>query len=238
MPRAILFSDFDGTITLEDSNNYVTDKYGMGFDSREELNTIMKHEKVTFKEGFYDMLVSIAYNGHTMDECMATLVADIKLDSGFTETLKWCVSNDVDVVVVSSGMEIIIEALLKQLVGDELSKYITVYANSHTTSDIKDLVENDGGWRIKWRDESSFGHDKNESIKHYVEAVFPEGTKRGPLFYSGDGVSDISASRSCDFLYAKRDMDLVDICIKDGIPFTEFDSFQDILRDMKDKLSI
>lgn len=236
MPKAILFSDFDGTITLEDSNNHVTDKFGMGYDARENLNVQMKHENVSFKDGFYNMLVSVAHKGHTMEECIDELVTEIKLDDGFKETLNWCVSNDVDVVVVSSGMQIIINALLKKLVGDDLSKYITIYSNSHKFSEIDDLVENDGGWRINWRDDSSFGHDKNESIIHYVQKAYPDESKRGLLFYSGDGVSDISASRSCDILYAKKGMDLVDICIKDKIPYIEFDSFKDILSDMKSKI--
>lgn len=237
MPKAVLFSDFDGTITLEDSNDHITDKFGLGYDARQELNAEMKTKRMTFKHGFYQMLVSIAHSGYTMDQCIEVLLREIKLDSGFKETLQWCVAHDVDVVVVSSGMEIIIRALLNKLVGDDLAKHLTVYANGHKVSNIDDLVENDGAWRIDWRDDSSFGHDKNESIKHYVAQAYPNGTERGTLFYAGDGVSDISASRSCDVLYAKKGMDLVDICIHDQIPFVEFSSFADILDDMKTKLA-
>lgn len=235
-PRAVLFSDFDGTITLQDSNDMLTDTLGMGREERLKLGALMKDQSLSFSEGFYKMLVSVSHAGHTIDECIDLLLQNVRLDEGFKTTLEWCVDNDVDVVVVSSGMQIVIEALLQKLVGPQLSKSIVVYSNVHTHDDFADPVANDGNWRIKYRDSSSFGHDKNESIKHYINKVYGDAESRGPLFYAGDGVSDISASRSCDFLYAKHGLDLVDICIKDEIPFVEFTNFEDILSDMQKRL--
>ena len=36
-PKVIFFTDFDGTITLQDTNDYITDNYGMGGDKRHAI---------------------------------------------------------------------------------------------------------------------------------------------------------------------------------------------------------
>jgi 2-hydroxy-3-keto-5-methylthiopentenyl-1-phosphate phosphatase len=48
--------------------------------------------------------------------------------------------------------------------------------------------------------DSSFGHDKSLEIRPY--ANLPEG-ERPTLFYAGDGVSDLSAAKETDLLFAK-----------------------------------
>lgn len=47
---------------------------------------------------------------------------------------------------------------------------------------------------------SGFGHDKSLEIRPY--ANLPEG-QRPVLFYAGDGVSDLSAAKETDLLFAK-----------------------------------
>ena len=47
---------------------------------------------------------------------------------------------------------------------------------------------------------SSFGHDKALEIRPY--ANLPD-DKRPVLFYAGDGVSDLSAAKETDLLFAK-----------------------------------
>lgn len=48
---------------------------------------------------------------------------------------------------------------------------------------------------------SSYGHDKSLQIQPY--ANLPDG-ERPILFYAGDGVSDLSAARETDLLFAKE----------------------------------
>lgn len=42
------------------------------------------------------------------------------------------------------------------------------------------------------------------------------------MFYAGDGVSDLSAARESDLLFAKEGMDLVSFCVRENVPFTTF----------------
>ena len=48
---------------------------------------------------------------------------------------------------------------------------------------------------------SGFGHDKSLTIRPYANLP---ADKRPTLFYAGDGVSDLSAARETDLLYAKK----------------------------------
>lgn len=52
---------------------------------------------------------------------------------------------------------------------------------------------------------SHFGHDKSLAIRPYAAhiAKLPE-IERPTLFYAGDGVSDLSAARETDLLFAKK----------------------------------
>ena len=43
------------------------------------------------------------------------------------------------------------------------------------------------------------------------------------MVYCGDGVSDISAARETDLLFAKKGRDLVKHCLQENVPFYPFD---------------
>ncbi|BFZ55210.1 Pdp3-interacting factor 1 [Savitreella phatthalungensis] len=213
----IVFSDFDGTITLQDSNDYMTDNVGFGKERRVHLNQEVLHDRMSFRDSFDEMLASVKL---PFDECKQLLLDNIRLDPGFKTFFEWCRSKDIPVVVLSSGMKPIIRALLTKLVGDAASE-IDIVAN-----DV-DVDEKTGEWKILFHDDSHFGHDKSLAIRPY--AALPEG-ERPKMVYCGDGVSDLSAARETDLLFAKEGRDLVTYCVKEGMPFTEFDSFADIHR--------
>ncbi|KAH3663441.1 hypothetical protein WICMUC_005967 [Wickerhamomyces mucosus] len=220
---AIIFTDFDGTVTLQDSNDYLTDTLGFGYDQRKVYNDQILEGDISFRYAFSKMLESI----HTpFDECINILLEKVQLDPGFKETFEWAQENDIPIIVVSSGMKPIIRALLLKLVGEESIDKIEIVSN-----DTK--VNDDGSWEIVYRDETSFGHDKSRAIIPYREA------RKSPqkLFYCGDGVSDLSAAKETDLLFAKRGKDLVTYCRREKIPFTQFDSFKDILKDIKSVLN-
>lgn len=217
-PPAIVFTDFDGTVTLQDSNDYLTENIGFGRPARLAVNELILNETMSFRQGFQKMLDSI----HApLDECIDILLKSIDLDPGFVDFYKWCESQGVPVVVVSSGMKPIIEALLTKLVGKEAIENIEILAN-----DLE--VKPDNSWDVVFRDDSSFGHDKSKSIREYLAEKKYNSSNVPLMFYSGDGVSDISAAKETNLLLAKHGKDLIIYCKRDGIPYTEFNDFKDI----------
>ncbi|KAF8730661.1 hypothetical protein AX14_005305 [Amanita brunnescens Koide BX004] len=224
--RFVVLSDWDGTITNYDSNDYMTDNLGFGSEKRREGNLNVLHGKATFRDAFREMLDSVAANGHTFDECKDVLRKKILLDVGFKDFYAWCKTNDVPVIIVSSGMAPIIRAVLSNLVGDEDANEIEIIAND---ADVRP----DGSWEIKYRHPSSgYGHDKSQAILPYRQLPNPP-----ILFFFGDGVSDISAARHADVLFVKDkpdgDNDLATYCKQHGIRHILFEDFSKALNVVK-----
>ncbi|KAI9876463.1 MAG: hypothetical protein M1830_006457 [Pleopsidium flavum] len=229
-PKCIFFTDFDGTITLQDSNDYMTDNLGFGQELRRQGNLSVLEGRASFRDSFTEMLDSIKT---PFPECVKTLCDNIKLDPSFKDFYKWAKENNVPVIVLSSGMTPIIRALLVHLVGPEANE-IEIIAN-----DVQDRPgkrkDQEGGWQIVFHDDSHFGHDKSLAIRPYAERIakLPE-NERPTLFYAGDGVSDLSAARETDLLFARKGHDLVSYCEREGVPFTVFEDWKSILATTRD----
>lgn len=72
--------------------------------------------------------------------------------------------------------------------------------------------------------------DKSLTIRPYREHFDKNPNEPRPtMFYAGDGVSDLSAARETDLLFAKKDHDLVVYCEREGVPFTVFEDWSSIL---------
>lgn len=217
---AIVFTDWDGTVTLQDSNDYLTENLGFGRPRRLEINDEILNGVKSFKDGFSEMLKSIPT---PFPECIEYLFTRVDLDPGFKEFYTWCVSKNIPVVVISSGMTPIIKALLGNLVGVTVVEDIEIISNS-----VK-IDEDTGKWEIVYRDpDTGFGHDKSKSIREYLAIKGYTAANRPQLFYCGDGVSDLSAAKETDLLFAKRGRDLITYCKREGIPYTEFGDFKEI----------
>ncbi|KAI0132081.1 HAD-like domain-containing protein [Xylariales sp. AK1849] len=224
-PKAIFFTDFDGTITLQDSNDYMTDNLGFGTVLRKKGNEDVLCGRKTFRHSFQEMIDSI---DTPFDKCIETLLANVQLDPAFKAFNTWCRENNVPVVVLSGGMQPVIRALLGHLVGEEEEvKGMQIVSNDVAAKEGRS-INDEGGWNIVFHDDSDFGHDKSLEIRPY--AALP---KRPVMFYAGDGVSDLSAAKETDLLFAKAGRDLVTYCIRENVPYTEFHDFSDIHKVVK-----
>ena len=166
-------------------------------------------------------------------ECIRLLCQNIKLDPGFSDFYKWSRKAKVPVVVLSSGMVPIIRALLMELVGPTASD-IEIVANEVVDKPPK-TKDQEGGWDCQFHDDSGFGHDKSLTIRPYARYFTEHPDEPRPtMLYAGDGVSDLSAAKETDLLFAKKGRDLVTYCEREGIPFTVFEDWSSILQTTKD----
>ncbi|VUC33373.1 unnamed protein product [Clonostachys rosea] len=222
-PKFIFFTDFDGTVTTADSNDFMTDNLGFGKARRVESNKGVLFGHVHFRDSFQEMLDSI---NTPFNECLEILKKNIVLDPGFAEFYNWSRENNVPIVILSGGMEPVIRALLDILLGPGWD--IQIVSNDVASREGKDLNEK-GGWTIKFHDDSIHGHDKSIEIRKYSSLP-----NRPTLFYAGDGVSDLSAAKETDLLFAKADKDLVTYCENEKVPFVTFRDWTTITQTVKD----
>ncbi|KAK4032995.1 HAD-like domain-containing protein [Parachaetomium inaequale] len=226
-PKFIFFTDFDGTITVQDSNDYMTDNLGFGTALRKQGNEDVLFGRRDFRDSFRDMLDSVKT---PFNECVDILRKNITLDPGFKAFFEWAREHNVPIVVLSGGMTPVIRALLAHLLGEEAADTLQIVSNDVAPREGKSINE-EGGWQIVFHDDSGFGHDKSLEIRPYARLPAEE---RPVLFYAGDGVSDLSAAKETDLLFAKAGRDLVTYCEKEKVPFTTFNDFSDIHNTVKD----
>ena len=193
---------------------------------------------------FQEMLDSV---DTPMPECIEQLLKNIKLDPYFKEFYMWARANNVPVIILSSGMTPIIRALMTELVGPEAAD-IDIVCNECVDRPGK-TKEQRGGWTIQFHDDSGFGHDKSLTIRPYAEHFDKHPDQPRPtILYAGDGVSDLSAARETDLLFAKKGRgrwqelngrqsltrtDLVTFCERERVPCTVFDDWSSILETTK-----
>jgi 2,3-diketo-5-methylthio-1-phosphopentane phosphatase len=147
-PKYIFFTDFDGTITLQDSNDFMTDNLGFGGKKRQAGNADVLFSRSSFRDSFQSMMDSI---NTPFDKCIQILLENIKLDPGFKEFYQWARENNIPVVVLSGGMEPIIRALLVHLIGNEALD-MQIVSNDVAPQERKD-INDEGGWKIAFRDD-------------------------------------------------------------------------------------
>lgn len=196
-PKYIFFTDFDGTITLQDSNDFMTDNVGFGAALRKKGNEDVLNGHRDFRDSFQEMMDSIStpYN-----QCIDLLLKNIQLDPGFKEFHAYARANNIPIVVLSGGMTPIIRGLLGHLLGEEAASELQIVSNDVKARPGKSINE-ERGWEIVFHDDSGFGHDKSLEIRKY--SSLPQGL-RPYLFYAGDGVSDLSAAKETDLMFVKE----------------------------------
>ena len=195
----------------------------------------MLHGTDTFRDSFQKMLISWTVS---VPDAIAIMKKNIKLDPHFASFAEWASKSGVPIVVLSSGMVTVIRALLNELLGEQLARDIEVVANEIQPRAPVNNIEQAGGWTIKFHDDSDFGHDKSLTIRPYAQAIAKmksadsesgRSQRRPTLLYAGDGVSDVSAAKETDLLFAKKGRDLITYCERENIPFTIFEDWGEIL---------
>jgi len=220
--KFVVLSDWDGTITDRDSNDCVIDGLGFGYEKRRALNLEVLAGRMSFRDSFAEMLDSVNVS---FDELKAYVQKHVGMDPGFKDFYEWCLSKDIPVIIVSSGMEPNILALLATLLTPAEAEQIEIIANDVEYTDPEKTGKT---WRIVFRHpESGYGHDKSLAILPYRDL------EHSPtLFFCGDGVSDMSAAKHADLLFTKimanGDSDLMVYCKKEHIPHVPFKDFNDV----------
>ncbi|KAI9029824.1 HAD-like domain-containing protein [Phycomyces nitens] len=207
-----VFTDFDGTLSLDDTGILlIDDELSLGPERRRVLeHKIMDHE-LGYKDAVQEMWDSVHIS---WDEAWEKYLNDCRIDPGFVSFNDYCREHDIPVTVVSSGLYPVLERIMRNFLGEK-AKDIEIICNKGEI--------NDRDWKIIWRDDSEYGNDKSVALS--------DARKASPdtiFVFCGDGVSDISAARHADVLFARKDRDLEIYCKRYSIPFVSFDTFDDV----------
>ncbi|KAI1189118.1 2,3-diketo-5-methylthio-1-phosphopentane phosphatase [Nemania serpens] len=224
--KIICFSDFDGTIFMQDTGHVLFDNHGCGPEQREVLDEQIKTGERSFREVSEEMWGSLHV---PFDDGFEIMKKTLEIDPDFQHFHEYCIKYSIPFNVISAGLKPILRRVLDTFLGDEQSAQIQIIAN-----DAK-IAEDGSEWKPIWRHDNELGHDKALSVqeaRNEAKLQCEDGTI--PLIvFIGDGVSDLPAAREADVLFARRGLRLEEYCIEHGIAYIPFDTFADIQREIE-----
>ncbi len=209
--KTIIFSDFDGTVTLQDSLDTVLDAFARG-DWRQVGARI-------WESGLGSRLAiqkELSLLEATPEQIEALLEEQIELSPGFEEFLQFCRKRDWDFVILSEGFSLHIDRILGKY---DLSG-IPYYAN--------ELIFTEAG--IKTRSvhaNPECGRCGNCKRSHILEAH----QSYDRVIYVGDGRTDHCPAGAADQVFAKRLLEKY--CQQEHIPYISYRDFFDILKHLE-----
>lgn len=217
-----IFSDFDGTIFLQDTGHILFDHHGCGPERRAFLDESISTGENTFRKASLELWQSLRV---PLDTAFATLKEHLVVDPGFHDFLNnFAFHRRIPFVVISAGLRPLLRRVLDESVGKAKLRSIEIVSNDG-------VISADGAnWTPVWLHDTELTHDKARSIREYRVRH----AKANPLIvFIGDGVSDLAGASQADVLFARRGLKLEQYCIKNRIPYTPYDSFTDIQRELE-----
>ena len=205
----VVVSDFDGTITLEDTNNLLF--LICGNAENEKIEADYYAGAVSNREG---MARHFEVMPLTLDGYYAFLDAEIHIDPGFDAFLEELRRQEIPFFIVSAGFR---QGILR-ILGEERVRGVEILAN--------DLL---GEPYLKPRFTMDPACEKPigpcGNCKRACLAAIREKTKR-KIVYIGDGLTDRCAIEGADLLFAKDA--LADYCRAYDVAYVPFESFADV----------
>ncbi|KAJ1930796.1 hypothetical protein FBU59_006935 [Linderina macrospora] len=145
------------------------------------------------------------------------LLKDCRVDPYLPSVIAWCIQHNVPMGVN------LIQLVFKRNLTEQERGYLEVFSN---TAEIQE----NGQWRITFRDDSELGHDKAATI----ESVRNRYASKPKVVFLGDGVSDIASAKKADYLFARRGLDLDVWCNQNNVPHESFDDFSFIAKRLEE----
>lgn len=208
--KVLVVSDFDGTITIKDTNDEIERVFG-----NEENEAI----RARYLEGEIGIREAMALHHEqiklTEAEYTRFIAENIEVDPGYSDFQRRLAAAGVPLVIVSGGNLRAVEIVLR---GHKL-EVPTVFANQFSFQG-RDIRMDFYHWDIEC--DQSYGPCGNCKARH-LGAL---GEKYDKVVFIGDGFTDRCAARLADYVFAKDR--LAAYCTEEGIPHTVFRDFYDI----------
>ena len=156
----------------------------------------------------------IAFNEieSSLDE-MGNIISELAwLRSGFQELNKYCIANEIQLSIVTNGLEFYVNALLQKAQLRNIPSYSVGVTGPPKNLKYSYPYATEECW--EW------GNCK-------CKVLFEHRVGETKIIYAGDGRSDLCAAQQADFIFARST--LLEHCRHLGLPHLEFTDFHDVL---------
>ena len=206
----IVQCDFDGTITVNNISVALRERFAPGSWRGVEADYLRR--RLSVEQSNRQQYTLIKESRQTLQEFARQ---KFELRPGFLKFVDNCRAADIRFVIVSSGLDFYIEAVLENIGTPELELHC---ARTSFTGD---------GINVTYFDPE--GNTVEEGFKKgYLTWLKCRGE---PLVYIGDGLSDFDAASSADYVFAINH--LQQMLSAASIPHRTFTDFSDIWRQIR-----
>ena len=213
MNNIVIFCDFDGTITINDTVDHLLSIYAN--KNWINIEESWKNGEIGSKECLKKQLECIDY---ISEKQLNEFIEDIEIDVYFINFLEFIKIQEnlnhkkIELYVVSDGFDFFINRTLEKY---GIKRFVKVFSNKLNYSKGK-LTPVFPLFNPYCKKDS--GLCKCEIIKKFKKDM--------KVLYIGDGTSDICAANLADILFAKDS--LAEYCDQNAIKYIKFETFKDI----------
>jgi len=204
----VVLCDFDGTITTIDTAEWVLSKFAQG--NWRQFDKKFKKNEITLEECLNRQFSLVSASKKQILQELNDLVV---FRSNFKELAEYCKKNHVPLIVVSAGLDFVIEHFLE-------------------LNDCLDLVEvcaakttfTDNGIKLVFPTllDTASENIKDDAVRRYK-------SRNKTVIYIGDGLADCTAAKVADYSFAIEGSKLAKLCAKQGIHCRIITDFQEII---------
>jgi 2-hydroxy-3-keto-5-methylthiopentenyl-1-phosphate phosphatase len=203
---AIIFCDFDGTITACETFVGVLKQFSPTLSS--ELIPKILSKEITLRQGVRQILESIPSSVYP-DELLK-FVQDKPIRPGLSSLIDYLDSQKIPFIVVSGGLRCLVESILKRENLYERCSKVYAIDIDKTEDKLKVLSEWESG---------------NELVAK-VNIIKKECQNNEKIIVIGDSITDLNASKCADLVFARNG--LCNYLKEENIEFIEWNDFEDI----------
>lgn len=178
MSDYIIFCDFDGTITLQDTCVPILEQFADG--DWEKYDELLSKGLINLHECMQKQFEMIQANIPTIISSMGP----IPIRSGFAEFTSFCQSQEINVVIVSAGLDFIIRSVLSQ-------NNLDLPVVAAKVKDERFQLEFPS---LHYPDSIDF---KVDQVKYYQ-------AQQKKVIFIGDGISDLLGAKQADLVFAVK----------------------------------
>jgi len=214
--RLAVLSDFDGTVTLNDTFENVLEKFGQG-DWRAADDQYVKGE-ITLEE-------CIRIQGGMVRASKPQVLNELdqvtKLRPGFDNLAEYCKTNHYPLVLVSAGLDFVITHFLTR---ENLVNKIELFAAVAKCTPMGIKFD-----FLKLKDNRSVNF-KDDAVRYYK-------ARADTVAYIGDGRWDLHALRNADLRFAIKNSKLAELCKEQEIQATIVADFTEVVNSLQREIS-
>ncbi len=213
--KKLILCDFDGTVSPKDMGYLLMNRFSAG--DWEAIDRDYCEGRIGSKEAYLHIAKMLK---GSPEEAISWIQRHSEIDPHFESFYRYCREKEIDVKIVSDGLDFYIRTVLEV---NGLSE-IPFIANSTSFLD-EDRIDISFPYE---NDECGLcGTCKKKCVQDHRRAY-------ERIYFVGNGLSDRCGARESDFVFAKDT--LYAYCIDQDIPCHHFLDFNDILKDLKKNL--